>query len=194
MNVPGAHLGGKKAPYLVAILVLVGVGIGAFIAGRVSTSNTASAPTTTTTTTVAATTTTVTTTTTVAQVQGPIGQASGDVEYICTNATSAGGSYTAAIAAVQDANGDWTCPMSEFAQSGTIEVGGSFSCVASVSLGNPDNVFATFGPYAASIGTFTVSGVAGTYYGAYCGAPSSAAYKSQVAGGGTLTTYSMTTT
>ncbi len=79
-----------KIRYVVAAFIIVGIGIGAFFWGRASNSHAAlrgiprgsatygSSPT-----------------------KGPIGPASGDVEYICTNATNGPGTrYSTAIAAV----------------------------------------------------------------------------------------------
>jgi hypothetical protein len=131
--------------------------------------------------------------------KGPIGAASGDIEYVCTNSTTGNGpgtSYSAAIAAVTGGANKWTCPTSEFSQLSEVQVGGSFSCSARVydpdAAGGTGEAW-TYGPYAAKVGHFTVGGVAGSYYGAYCLAPLSNTYQIEASAPGSSTTYLMTT-
>jgi hypothetical protein len=106
-------------------------------------------------------------TTTTAQPQGPIGPASGQVEYVCSDGSGSGGSGGAAIAAVQDGQGNWQCPSSTFFNLWTIEVGGSFYCT----VDQDGNAYDSPPYYKATIGNFTVNGVPGTYYGVYCTEP-----------------------
>jgi hypothetical protein len=167
-----------KFRYIVVTFVVIAVAIGAFLLGRDSDSRTTApglapqSPKTT---------------------KGPIGAASGDVEYICTNATDGPGTnYSAAVAAVADGDENWTCPTTEFSQLGEVQVGGSFYCTATVTDTFSGDTTGTFGPYAAKIGNYTMSGVAGSYYGAYCVAPQSSAYQAEASAEYSSTTYSMT--
>jgi hypothetical protein len=176
-----------KFRYIVGAVVVVAVGVGAFFLGRASDSHEnpnlilrGSA------------------TYGSSGAKGPIGPASGDVEYICTNATNGPGtSYSAAIAAVTDGKENWTCPTTEFGQLGQVQVGGSFFCSVTVTEtdGSPSPTASTYsdGPYAAKIGNFTMSGVAGTYYGAYCQAPLSNTFHIWASWPDSSTRYSMTT-
>jgi hypothetical protein len=103
-----------------------------------------------------------TTTTTQPQAQGPIGPASGDIEYVCYDQ---GGS--AVIPAVTNSAGTWSCPSSTFPYEavasnsdegvGQVPVGYHFICT------NPN----TGATYVASVGPFKLGGVSG-YTGAYC--------------------------
>lgn len=170
--------------YVVAAIIIVGIGVGAFYWGRHGESHTNGSG--------SATSSTLPTT------KGPIGLASGDVEYICSNATNGPGTrYSAAIAAVTNGNGTWTCPTSYFSQLGEVQVGGSFFCSVTVaeSEGSPSPTANSLsdGPYAATIGHFTTGGVVGTYYGAYCLAPVSNTFHIWSTWPGASTTYSMTT-
>ncbi|MCU1364049.1 MAG: hypothetical protein JWM55_1877 [Acidimicrobiaceae bacterium] len=176
-----------KVRYVVTVLIIVGIGIGAFFWGRASNSDailrgiprgsaTYGPP----------------------AAKGPIGPASGDVEYICSNATSGAGTrYSAAIAAVTNGNGTWTCPTSYFGQLGEVQVGGSFFCSVTVTEteGSPSAAASSLsqGPYAATIGHFTTGGVIGSYYGAYCPAPVSNTFHIWSTWPGASTEYSMTT-
>jgi hypothetical protein len=106
-------------------------------------------------------------TTTTTQPQGPIGSASGQVEYVCSDGSGSGGSGGAAIAAVQDGQGNWQCPSDTFFNLWTVEVGGSFYCTTD----QDGNAYDSPPYYKATIGNFTVDGVPGTYYGVYCTEP-----------------------
>lgn len=172
-----------KVRYAIAAFIIVGIGIGAFFWGRASESPTN----------VRASSNTAPLTT-----KGPIGPASGDVEYICSNATNGPGTnYSAAIAAVTNGSGTWTCPTSYFNQLGEVQVGASFFCSVTVTEtdGSPSPTANTYtdGPYAAKIGHFTTGGAVGTYYGAYCAAPFSNTFHIWSTWPGASTKYSMTT-
>jgi hypothetical protein len=104
------------------------------------------------------------TSTTMAQHQGPIGPVTGNVEYLCYGPGNEhqDGSGNTVIAAV-DENGVESCPSSTFSELGTIPAKGwQFYC-QDIIEDNP-----TGSPYPATIGSFTVPGTPGTYYGAYC--------------------------
>jgi hypothetical protein len=100
--------------------------------------------------------------------QGTIGPTSGGVEWICSNGSGSGGKGSAAIAAVQDGQGNWQCPSDLFANLWSVEVGGAFYCTTDDANGNDVG-----GPpyYAPTIGKFTVRGEPGSYYGVYCTEP-----------------------
>ncbi len=97
-----------------------------------------------------------------AQSQGPIGPASGGVEYVCYD--QGGG---AVIPAVTNSAGGWSCPSSDFPYAavasnssegvGQVLVGYHFVCT------NPN----TGATYRAFVGPFELGGVSG-YTGAYC--------------------------
>lgn len=172
-----------KVRYVAAAFIIVGIGIGAFFLGRVSDShaNLLQIPRG-------------SATYGTSAAKGPIGPASGGVEYICWDTTNGA---AAAIAAVANGNGSWTCPTSYFNQRGEVQVGGSFFCSVTVTEtdGSPsptDNTYSD-GPYAAKIGHFTTGGAVGTYYGAYCLAPFSNTFHIWSTWPGASTKYSMTT-
>jgi len=114
------------------------------------------------------------TTTTVAPVaaptstQGTIGPTSGSVEWICSDGSGSGGNGGAAITAVQDGQGNWQCPSDLFGNLWSVEVGGAFYCTTDDANGNDVG-----GPpyYVPTIGSFTVDGEPGSYYGVYCTEP-----------------------
>ncbi len=108
-----------------------------------------------------------TTTTTPTTLRGPIGPPSGQVEYVCSDGSGSGGSGGAAIAAVQDGQGNWQCPSNRFFNLWTVEVGGSFYCTTD----HNGNAYDSAPYYKATIGNFTMDGLPGTYYGAYCTEP-----------------------
>ena len=112
--------------------------------------------------------TTTTTTAPPTSTQGTIGPTSGSVEWICSDGSGSGGKGGAAIAAVQDGQGNWQCPSDLFANLWSVEVGGAFYCTTDDANGNDDG-----GPpyYAPTIGSFTVDGEPGSYYGVYCTEP-----------------------
>jgi hypothetical protein len=89
------------------------------------------------------------------------------VEYVCSDGSGSGGSGGAAIAAVQDGQGNWQCPSDTFFNLWTVEIGGSFYCTTD----QDGNAYDSPPYYKATIGNFTVDGVPGTYYGAYCTEP-----------------------
>ena len=173
-----------RVRYVVASIIVVGIAIGAFYWGHNSESHANGSNST--------------TSSTLASAKGPIGPASGHIEYICTNATNGPGTdYSAAIAAVTNGSGTWTCPTSYFSQLGEVQVGGSFFCSVTVTEtdGSPSPTANTYsdGPYPAKIGHFTAGGAVGTYYGAYCLAPLSNTFHIWASWPGSSTTYSMTT-
>jgi hypothetical protein len=103
-----------------------------------------------------------TTTTTTLVPTGPFpGPTSDGVEYICYDGTGSGGNGGAVIAA---ANVEGSCPSSQFPYQGQIQIGWGFVCVYPPSPVGPG----AQAPYPASIGSFTQSGVIGTFNGAYC--------------------------
>ena len=106
--------------------------------------------------------TTATTTTTTLTPTGPFpGPTSDGLEYICYDGTGTGGNGSGAIAA---ANDQGTCPSAQFPYPGEIQIGWGFVCIY-IDNGEGSNPGT---PYAVSIGSFTVSGDIGTFYGAYC--------------------------
>jgi hypothetical protein len=112
--------------------------------------------------------TTTTTTAPPTSTQGTIGPTSGSVEWICSDGSGSGGKGGAAIAAVQDGQGNWQCPSDLFGNLWSVEVGGAFYCTTDNANGNDVG-----GPpyYAPTIGNFTVNGEPGSYYGVYCTEP-----------------------
>jgi hypothetical protein len=176
-----------KVRYVVAAFIIVGIAIGAFFWGRASVTHSTLSGIPRGSATYGSKAT-----------KGPIGPASGDVEYICSNATNGPGTgYSAAIAAVTNGNGKWTCPTSYFSQLGEVQVGGSFFCSVTVTetegSPSPTSNSLSDGPYPATIGRFTTGGVVGTYYGAYCMAPVSNTFHIWSTWPGASTAYSMTT-
>ena len=113
-------------------------------------------------------TTSTTTTAPPTSTQGTIGPTSGGVEWICSDGSGSGGNGGAAIAAVQDGQGNWQCPSNLFGNLWSVEVGGAFYCTTDDADGNDDG-----GPpyYAPTIGSFTLKGEPGSYYGVYCTEP-----------------------
>lgn len=120
---------------------------------------------------------------------GPIGPASGQVEYICTNGAYSGDVYNAVIAAVQDATGKWLCASPAFPTQSVMALTGKITCTYDVIQKAPYQYWTTqmdplsptgykrvqvwynypaiaYGPYPAMIGPFNWSGA--SYYGAYC--------------------------
>jgi len=100
--------------------------------------------------------------------QGTIGPTSGGVEWICSDGSGSGGNTSAAIAAVQDGQGNWQCQSDLFGNLCSVEVGGAFYCTTDDANGTDVG-----GPpyYAPTIGSFTVDGKPGSYYGVYCTEP-----------------------
>lgn len=94
---------------------------------------------------------------------GPVGLATGNVEYVCYQPGNDPENYSgmAAIAATME-NGTPACPSSVFDVSGSIPVGYDFYCQDV----EEDNLVG--GPYRSTIGDFEVPGVPGDFYGAYC--------------------------
>ena len=97
----------------------------------------------------------------------PPGTVSGQVEYLCSDGSGAGGNGSAAIAAVRDGQGNWLCPSAFFDNLWPSAVGGMIYCTTDQS----GNAYDSPPFYKATVGYFTTSAPPGTYYGVYCTEP-----------------------